>query len=366
MSASHQPRFARLLDLARAQSSDDRRELLREITDVFFTADGGRSDREDALFEDLVQSIAVDLNDDGLVEFAERIADAPSSPRGLVNAFARREPAIAAPILQRSTVLLDGDLVDIVETQGEAHRRAIAARPTVSAPVSDALVERGDDETVNTLLGNAGATIARPTMERVVDRAHTTPLLHKNLVHRSDLPIDLMNEMMFAVEERLRKVILQRNAAADPAEVEAALAKARERLARRRRIDAAEDAAARERIEQLRRRDGLTPANLISLYRARDYCGFVHGFAEITGVDVHVVRGILDRKDIDALALICRAASIERALFVTIAILTCSGDGAMGKAEVYGKLYAEVPMEAAQRAMRFFKVRKATADAAVA
>jgi hypothetical protein len=62
--------------------------------------------------------------------------------------------------------------------------------------------------------------------------------------------------------------------------------------------------------------------------------------------------------------MICRAAGIERPLFVTLAVLACGGDEAMARAEEFGKMYNSVPMEAAQRAMRFFKVRKSAAQAA--
>ncbi|HRO04344.1 MAG TPA: hypothetical protein PLS69_12135, partial [Terricaulis sp.] len=67
--------------------------------------------------------------------------------------------------------------------------------------------------------------------------------------------------------------------------------------------------------------------------------------------------------DMDGLAMVCRAANIERPLFVTLAVLACGGDDAMTRAEEFGKMYNQVPLEAAQRAMRFFKVRK-SAEAA--
>ena len=35
---------------------------------------------------------------------------------------------------------------------------------------------------------------------------------------------------------------------------------------------------------------------------------------------------ILARRDIDALAMMCRAADIERPLFVTLGVLACGGD----------------------------------------
>jgi hypothetical protein len=42
-----------------------------------------------------------------------------------------------------------------------------------------------------------------------------------------------------------------------------------------------------------------------------------------------------------------------------LAVLACGGEEAMDRAEEFGKLYNAVPIEAAQRAMRFLKVRKA-------
>jgi hypothetical protein len=67
---------------------------------------------------------------------------------------------------------------------------------------------------------------------------------------------------------------------------------------------------------------------------------------------------LLGRKDIDALAMICRAGGVERPLFVTLAVLIGGGDDAMARAQEFGGMYNSVPVEAAQRAVRFFKLRK--------
>ena len=91
---------------------------------------------------------------------------------------------------------------------------------------------------------------------------------------------------------------------------------------------------------------------------------FLYGLAEITQVDQETVADLISRRDVDGLAMICRAAGIERPLFVTLAVLSCGGDDALGKAEEFGRMYNSVPIEAAQRAVRFFKVRKSGAAAA--
>jgi uncharacterized protein (DUF2336 family) len=81
--------------------------------------------------------------------------------------------------------------------------------------------------------------------------------------------------------------------------------------------------------------------------------------AELTGLDFDTARSVVQRRDLDALAMICRAAEMERPLFVTIAVLCCGGsDNAMSRAEQFGRVYSEVPVDAAKRAMRFYQVRK--------
>ena len=53
--------FALLLDLAKEGSSEKRRELLRQITDVFLADPPERSDRESMLFDEIVGAVASDL-----------------------------------------------------------------------------------------------------------------------------------------------------------------------------------------------------------------------------------------------------------------------------------------------------------------
>ena len=87
---------------------------------------------------------------------------------------------------------------------------------------------------------------------------------------------------------------------------------------------------------------------------------------EIVGLDYATTHGIVSRGDMEALAMICRAANIERPLFVTLAVLAGGGQDAMNQAEHFGRLYTAVPVEAAQRAMRFFKVRKTATESMAA
>ncbi len=355
-------RFVRLVELARTNDGSQRRILLREVTDLFFETRASRSPAETNLFGDVLQLVAAEMQEGVLAELAQRFAGAEDAPLGLMRDLANHAYDVAAPVLRNSPVLTDDVLVQIVNYQSQAHIKAVAQRPKVSEAVSDAIVRVGDDTALDALIRNEGAAISRASMEAAVDRARVNANLHEGVVRRRDLPLDLLNEMYFLVETRLREVILEKNASVDPKALDDALAKTRERM----RVNAgAASEESRKALSFVRHRKAQGELNarvLIALHREGKRLHFLHGLAELTNLDADTAADILERKDIDALAMICRAADIERPLFVTLAVLACGGDQAMNRAEEFGKLYNQVPIEAAQRAMRFFKVRKAAGE----
>lgn len=354
-----QPRFAKLIDLARTTDSDKRRDLLREVTELFFETSGSRSDRESALFDDVLQLVAAEMQEGVLAELAERFAGAADAPVGLMRDLANHSFEVAGPVLRQSTALDEQTLLQIVNYQSQQHIRAVAQRDDVSEKLSDAIVRFGDDNALDALMRNERAAVSRTSMEAAVDRARRNAILHEAVVTRRDLPLDLLNEMYFVVESRLRDQILERNASVDAATLDAALSRTRERLNRTVGDLSAEARNAMAFIQSKKNTGELNARLLVSLYREAKRMHFLYGLAEITHLDHETVAGILERQDIDALAMICRASNIERPLFVTLAVLTCGGEAAMDKAEEFGRLYNSVPIEAAQRAMRFLKVRKA-------
>jgi uncharacterized protein (DUF2336 family) len=354
-------RFAKLVDLARAPDSNRRRELLREVTDLFFETSGERTEREDALFDDVLQLVSAEMQDGVLAELATLFADAADAPVGLMRDLANHSFEIAAPVLQRSKTLDESTLLQIVNYQSQNHIKAVAQRETVSTTISDAIVRFGDDTALDALMRNDGAQMSRSSMEAAVDRARRNTFLHESVVRRRDMPLDLLNEMYFVVEATLRDQILQRNASVDPATLDAALSKARARISQSVGDMSAEAKNAMAFISAKKNSGELNARLLVSLYREAKSMHFLYGLSEITGIDNNTVADLIERRDIDGLAMICRAANIERPLFVTLAVLACGGDEAMSRAEEFGRMYNSVPIEAAQRAIRFFKVRKAAA-----
>jgi uncharacterized protein (DUF2336 family) len=354
-----------LIDLAREPSSAKRRELLREVTDLFFVnAEHGGG--ELALFDDVLSQLAGEMEAAVRAELASRIAPAANPPARLARGLARdAEIEVARPILEGSKALSDDDLMFVAKSRGQEHLQAISRRQSVSEAVSEAIVERADDETLGVLLRNEGAELSRQAHETAVDRAEANPELHDAVVSRRSLPVDLLNEMYFIVESKLRAQILARNAEVDPATLEAALAAGRKRVATKDGALPPDYDAAERDVKSLVARKALTPKALAGMLRAREITKFMLSLTELAGIDFQTSQLIMEKRELDALAIVCKAADFERSLFLTFAVLMLDRDAdAMGRAKEYGDLYADLPRESALRTIRFWRMRRQATDLA--
>lgn len=355
-----------LISLAREPSSERRRELLREMTDLFFASPDPHDAGNMVLFDGLLSTLADDMELEVRAELADRFAGSASPPADLIRRLAADEIEVAAPVLARSPFLTQDDLLQVVKTQGQAHIRAVSGRADLSTAVSDAIVARSDDVTLGVLLRNEAAPLSRRASETVIDRAAQNPDLHDAVVDRAGLPVDLLNEMYFVVEARLRERILARNADLDSTALERALEIGRKRLATRDRALPADFAEAEVRVRELLGRGGITPQALASFLRYGERTAFLIALAERAEIDFHTARRIVERRDLDALAIVCRAGGLDRALFLTFVVLILEPGKAMGRAEAYGRLYADLPQDTALRTLRFWRMRRQTGDIAVA
>ena len=356
-------RLPDLIALAGETSSEKRRLLLRELTDHFL---GGvdHSAAETELYGSVLETLSDEMETAVRAELAARFAEEPNAPVNLIRRLAEDEIDVAGPVLRASTLLTDADLIGVVSRQGQDHMRAVSGRIEVSEAVSEIIVERGDDHTLGVLLRNDGALLSRAASETAIERAKVNPSLHVVTVERKSLPADLLNEMYFVVEARLRQQILEQNAQMDPDLLEAAIAAGRTRVAADDGALPPDFADSQAYVEELYAAGQLTPQMLIRFLRSKGRTPFLIALSRLSDVDFHTARSIVARRDLDALSIICKAADIDRAIFLTYAVSLLGPDSnPMGKAAAYGRMYGELTRDVAQRTLRFWRMRR-SAEAA--
>ncbi len=352
-------RFELLLELAHEPSSEKRRELLLRITDAFIADPAARTENESAIFDDIVAIVAVDLEKEVRFALARKIAKSQAPLNRTARRLALDVIEVARPVVEHSPALKDADLIDVIAQRGADHQVAITRRAHLSPEVSDALVETRSDRVLHSLLSNPTARMDRPTFEKVAERASANPVLHSPFVHNRNVPLDLLDEIYLKVADQLRSEILVRFEGVSPEELEAALQVGRNRLSAVYGAAPSDFDKSTQYIAALERVCPIQSPALIDMLRDGRRTAFMIAFSKMADIDFGLVQRIVDKQDIDALALLCRSIDMHRSVFVSLSLIVGGERYGMSKANSFGQLYEKVPSTAAKRAVRFWKLRSA-------
>jgi len=359
-----------LVNLAKEPSSEKRRELLRSVTDLFMEAPEDRSETEKEQFGDILGTVAREMEMEVRRALAQRLSSVPNAPRSIIVQLANDEIEVARPVLADSVVLKDADLIALSKVQSQAHLHALAGRKVLSSAVADALVVRGDDSVLVRLAENRGASLSRAAMERMTDRAQTAVALQAPLVARPNLPPDLLNSMFFTVSSELKRQIMTRMKEVEPSLIDDAIRLTEKRM--KRTAAAApdpEEEKARAFMTQLQKSGPVTESLLFTLAKQKRFAEVHVVLAKLAGLDIPTARRILEQESPEALAIACRACRFDRQTFSTLILSSRGSDEAartLNEAFDLLQLYDQVPIETAQRVMRFWRLRQSSGDAAAA
>ncbi len=357
----------RVLQLAKTPSSEKRRELLRDVTDIFLSDTEGYTEIEREHFGAIMGRIAKDMELAVREDLAHTLASLPTAPHALIQQLAHDEFSVAHEVIAQSPVLEDGDLIDIAQTKGQEYLATIAERSTVSPLVSDALVDRGNDTVLVKLVSNAGAELSRDAIEKVVERSEANEELQTPLIARQDLPVDLLNEMFSFVSTNLRTQIIQKIDGLPQEVLDRALTQTRDRFKREVRQIKDADRRARVFVSEMARKKELNEPLLVQLMRSGQTTEFAHAFARLADIDVKTAQRIVHARNTEGIAIVCRSARFDRATFSALALLLDASPTRTSEAtHDLLSLYDQVTPESAQRVMRFWKVRRDASSALTA
>lgn len=181
-------------------------EIAHAISQLFFQdAENLRPDVID-LFDNLLIDLVPHAELASRVDLAERFSRLNNAPRRLVSELAREnEIAVAGPVLRHSPVLDDAALVEIARLKGQGHLLAMSERPTLSAVITDVLVERGDRDVVRRAAGNAGAVFSLGSYSELIKRAAQDGVLTLRIGQRSDLSGENLKQLLDGTLDVIRR-----------------------------------------------------------------------------------------------------------------------------------------------------------------
>ena len=141
---------------------------------------------------------------------AETLAGSELAPPAIIHALSADQHEIAGPVLRRSPLLLDADLVDHVATGGPAVQAAIAYRALLPRSVAAAIAEVGSAEACLILLENPDADIAIISVGRIVHRFGHLAAIRETLLQWEDLPAAMRQALVIKLSETLAGFVVAR------------------------------------------------------------------------------------------------------------------------------------------------------------
>jgi len=272
----------------------------------------------------LIQPLVADIEHTLRRELAEELAAMPEAgelPPNLFVMLANDRIEVAHPLLSRSPILTDPDLIAIARERSSAHRTAIAQRPDLSDAVTGALLDAAEAEVVTARLANRTAPLSPKLLERIVMLSQRMEVIQPPLLQRQELPAGLAYRMFWWVGASLRRHIVQRFDVS-PEMIERAVARVVDRRVTETGRLAEDQGRARQRVAMLARGGGVTETFLLQSYRQGEIALFEAALAHMTEIRPITARRIAFETTGQALAIACKAADVTRQGFSTLFMLT--------------------------------------------
>lgn len=361
----------RLLRLARSRRLDDRQRLLMGVVDLCAAApEGSKPERE--VMADVFLTLVAQAERDIRKALAERLADADWAPRALINVLALDEIEIARPVIARSPLLRDHDLLRVLVEATIEHQIEVARRPNVGGVVVDAILDRGEPCVLTALAGNASADLTEPSFKRLIQASQRIAALRAPLVRHPRLNSQLAQELYVWVGQALREAISERFRV-DPAALDRAMQRAVKAaqqpappsgVARRSAPDPERDEMERRLIAKLDAAGQLRPGYLVRAAREGRVSLFENALAMLGGYSVADVRRATAADTPAALAMACNSVGIDRVVFPTLVAAIRRQNGGLPSGQASASdimaLFAAEPEDSA----RAFRQQSAAASIA--
>lgn len=366
MSPAPQSRNANLLDelqTALAHGTVARRvETLRRVTDLFIDRALDYSDEQVALFDDVFDCLIQHLEAEARMLLAQRLAPVDRAPPRLIETLASDDLIeVAGPVLSRSVRLDDPALIRTIRSKSQQHLLAISVRQRLSDIVTDALVERGDADVVQSTVSNPGAAFSEQGYTTLVTRAARDDDLATCLGLRPSMPrhhyLKLLSKASATV--RLRLLDAHPQMSAEVATV------VREATRRARSVPQAmrrETEIAHGLVRSLYEDGRLDQRLVASFAESNQFDEASAAIACLAGVPVDIAESIMVESPVEGVLILAKVSGLSWSTAMTIVAMRDALSGATATdMEACRVIYERLRCSTAQQVLRFHRMQHAAA-----
>ena len=145
-----------------------------------------------------------------LAELSVVLADFAAAPEQVVRQLARHQnPAVAGPLLAKSAILIDAELIEIVRNRSQQHIAAVADRPNLNETVTDLILKLAGKEALRVLVKNSTARFSSRGLTVLLAAAGRDATIAELLGLRPDLPVETLHSLLSKTTDTVRARLLK-------------------------------------------------------------------------------------------------------------------------------------------------------------
>jgi uncharacterized protein (DUF2336 family) len=349
-----------LEDVIQSGSAERRTQALQKITDLFLHGAGQFNEAHVDLFDDVFGRLINEIEAKARSELSNRLAPVDNAPMRLVQRLAKDDDiAVAGPILQHSQRLADSDLVQIAKTKSQAHLLAISGRRSIAEPVTEVLVNRGDQAVVRNVADNRGARLSVDAFSALLKRAEQDEALAEKVGRRPDIPPQKFRELVLRATAVVQQRLL---ASAQPeiqAEIQQVLAKVSDEVTTSPPVR--EYSVAQHRVAVLRREGRLDESQIVEFAKSGRFEELVAALAHLCAVPIEVVDRLMHGDRTDPILILGKSAGWKWPTVKSVIMARPGAEDAssQGLDEAFAN-FERLSAATATRVMRFWQTRPAS------
>lgn len=204
--------LAQLARLASDGGPDLRHVALRVKADLLMsTANPPPADI--AVFRDMAAALIPGLDEASALVLARKLAGWPAVPPEVLCALRAHGGAVFAMLIRHGMPLAPAEIEEIAADGNLDARRALAARPDLTAAACALLAGADDDLIDQTLVANTAVELPRAALDLLVPRATGRPALGAAILGRVDLPANALTPLFLQASLARRLAMVDATAA---------------------------------------------------------------------------------------------------------------------------------------------------------
>jgi uncharacterized protein (DUF2336 family) len=343
-----------------AKDSASQEVTLDKITDLFLAGSARFSESHIAVFDQVIGLLSAAIEIRARARLAEKLADSPNAPPGVVRALSCDKIVVARPVLSRSPRLTDADLVAAARAGGRDHMLAISERRNLSEPVTDVLVTEGDRVVLNSVASNPTAK----GYDVLIAKSRVDELLQSALGRRNDIPQRHMAILFDLAKKAARERLMSEpGTAARRAVSQAVNASARDIAAETAaRSDAYRQAV--HDVSSLVQTNELGEASIVEFARTGQSDHAVIGLSYLSKMPTSMVERAVMGPETDGLLILCKSINLGWATVRGLYVMRPANKPSGRQLDELSAAYGKLTPATAQRVLRFLHAKESAANAA--